>query len=86
MSEYPPGTKATAVSLIRIIDAHVKKFINYQLVIMFNAFDGNRLQNTLTPPEVAYHALTAKNNKGLIGWRRDNWGALDNYISQYTDQ
>lgn len=86
MAEYPPGTKASAKSLIRIIDSYVKKFTNYQLVIMFNAFDGDRLQNTLTPVEVGYHALTAKNNKGLIGWRRDNWGALDNYIGQYTDR
>jgi hypothetical protein len=85
MSEYPPGAKATTQSLVKIIDAYVNKFSDYQLVIMFNVFDGNRLHNTLTPPEVGYYALTAKNKKGLIGWRRDNWGALDNYISQYTD-
>ena len=53
---------------------------------MFNAFDGNRLHNTKTAPEVAYHALTTRNNWGLIGWRRDNWGALDDYIRQYTDR
>jgi hypothetical protein len=86
MSDYPQGTRATPSSLIRIIDAYVKNFQDYQLVIMFNAFDGNRLQNTLTAPEVAHHALTASTRRGLIGWRRDNWGALDNYISQYTDR
>jgi hypothetical protein len=86
MSDYPAGTRAATASLIRIIDAHVKKFSNYPLVIMFNAFDGNRLNNTKTAPEVAYHALTVRNNWGLIGWRRDNWGALDDYIRQYTDK
>lgn len=86
MSGYPPETRATPASLIRIINAHVKKFSNYPLVIMFNAFDGNRLNNTKTAPEVAYHALTVRNNWGLIGWRRDNWGALDDYIRQYTDR
>ena len=86
MSDYPSGTGATTASLIRIIDAHVKKFPSYPLVMMFNAFDGNRLNNTKTAPEVAYHALTVRNNWGLIGWRRDNWGALDDYIRQYTDR
>ncbi len=86
VSDYPEGTKATSESLKRIIDAHVKKFLNYPLVIMFNAFDCNRLNNTKTPEDVAYHALTVRNNWGLIGWRRDNWGALDDYIRQYTDK
>ena len=86
VSDYPPGTKATSASLIRVIDAHVKKYLNYPLVIIFNAFDCNRLNNTKTPDDVAYHALTTKNNWGLIGWRRDNWGALDDYIRQYTDK
>ena len=86
VSDYPAGTRATGASLTRIIDAHAKKFLNYPLVIMFNAFDCNRLNNTKTPSEVAYHALTIKNNWGLIGWRRDNWGALDDYIRQYTDR
>ena len=86
MSDHPTGTRATAETLIRIIDAHTKKFPNYPLVIIFNAFDCNRLNNTKTPAEVAYHALTTRNNWGLLGWRRDNWGALDDYIRQYTDR
>ena len=84
--DYPAGTKATGASLKRIIDAHVKKYRNYPLVIMFNVFDCNRLNNTKTPDDVAFHALTARNNWGLIGWRRDNWGALDDYIREYTDR
>jgi hypothetical protein len=86
MSQYPAGTRATTTSLNRIIDAHVNAFPNFPLVIMVSAFDGNRLGNTMNPPEVAYYALTRRNNYGPIGWRRDNWGATDAYLRSYTDQ
>ncbi|MFT3675248.1 MAG: PKD domain-containing protein [Chitinophagaceae bacterium] len=86
MSQYPAGTRATTASLNRIIDAHVDAFPNFPLVIMVSAFDGNRLGNTMNPPEVAYHALTRRNNYGPVGWRRDNWGATDTYLRWYTDQ
>jgi len=86
MSQYPAGTRATTTSLNRIIDAHVDAFPNFPLVIMVSAFDGNRLGNTMNPPEVAYHALTRRNNYGPVGWRRDNWGATDTYLRWYTDQ
>jgi hypothetical protein len=86
MPDHPEGTRATASTLIRIIDAHTKTFADYPLVIIFNVFDCNRLNNTKTPVEVAYHALTTRNNWGPIGWRRDNWGALDDYIRLYTDR
>lgn len=86
MSQYPAGTRATTASLNRIIDAHVEGFPDFPLVIMVSAFDCNRLANTMNPPEVAYHALTRNNRWGKIGWRRDNWGATDQYIRNYTDQ
>ena len=86
MSQYPAGTRATTTSLNRIIDAHVNAFPNFPLVIMVSAFDGNRLGNTMNPPEVAYYALTRRNNYGPVGWRRDNWGATDSYLRSYTDQ
>ena len=86
MSQYPAGTRATTASLNRIIDAHVNAFPNFPLVIMVSAFDGNRLGNTMNPPEVAYYALTRRNNYGPLGWRRDNWGATDTYLRSYTDQ
>ncbi len=86
MSQYPAGTRATTTSLNRIIDTHIDGFPSFPLVMLVSAFDGNRLGNTMNPPEVAYHALTRRNNWGLLGWRRDNWGATDAYLRSYTDQ
>jgi hypothetical protein len=86
MSQYPAGTRATTTSLNRIIDTHVDGFPNFPLVMLVSAFDGNRLGNTMNPPEVAYHALTRRNSWGPLGWRRDNWGATDAYLRSYTDQ
>ncbi|MFN4313799.1 MAG: PKD domain-containing protein, partial [Chitinophagaceae bacterium] len=86
MSQYPAGTRATTTSLNRIIDTHVDGFPNFPLVMLVSAFDGNRLGNTMNPPEVAYHALTRRNSWGPLGWRRDNWGATDTYLRWYTDQ
>lgn len=86
MNDYPAGMRPTAATLIRIIDAHVKGFPDFQLVALFAAFDANYLQHTMNPPEVGYHALTVRNNVGLLGWRRDNWGITDSYFRAYTDQ
>ncbi len=83
VSEFPAGTRATAASLKAIIDAHVKGFPNFPLVSIIAAFDANWLPHTMNPPEVAYYALTVKNNWGYIGWRRDQWGATDNYLTDY---
>lgn len=77
--------RATVTTLKRIIDSHTKTFTDWPLVIIFNAFDANRLNNTLVQPEIAHYALTQRNSWGLIGWRRDNWGATDDYIRRYTD-
>lgn len=85
MSDHPTGTRASIASLKRIIDAHVTNFPDFPLVVMISTFDGNRLLNTQNDPEVGYYALTAQNNFGKLGWRRDNWGALDNYISDYLE-
>lgn len=84
MANLPSGIKATDSTLMRIIDAHVTKFTDFPLVIIFNAFDGNRLANTLNSPAIARYALLQENNWGKIGWRRDNWGATDSYITSYT--
>lgn len=83
MSDHPAGTQATAATLKQIIDLHVKEFPDFQLVMLLSVFDGNMLNNTKVPPEVGYHALTVKNNKGALGWRRDNWGSLDGYLERY---
>ncbi|MFT3711285.1 MAG: DUF4832 domain-containing protein [Archangium sp.] len=88
-SQQPQAARATSVTLNRIIDAHVNGFPNQQLVAMISTFDANRLQNTMNPPDVALHALQTQNARGKLGWRRDNWGCLDNrcgdYLRYYSD-
>ena len=85
VSDYPAGTFPTVASLKKIVDAHTQGFPDFPLVAMIAAFDANWLQNTMNPPEIAYYVLTQRNNWGLIGWRRDQWGATDSYISSYLD-
>jgi len=85
ISDYPPGTFPTIATLKKIVDAHTQGFPDIPLVAMIAAFDANLLQNTMNPPEIAYYVLTQRNNWGLIGWRRDQWGATDSYISSYLE-
>ena len=80
VSQIPSAAHATTASLKAIIDAHTSTLPNFQLSIIMTAFDANWLQHTKTSPEVAYYALTTSNAYGKLGWRRDNWGATDNYI------
>ena len=85
-SDYPSGTFPTVASLKAIVDAHVNAFPNFQLVNMIAAFDANYLGNTRNPPEIAHYILTHRGtNKGPIGWRRDQWGALDDYLKSYLE-
>lgn len=83
MTSYPAGTRPTAATLKTIIDHHVKIFTDHPLSIMMSAFDAERLPNTFTPKEVTAYALQQSNNWGRLGWRRDNWGAIDDYIDRY---
>lgn len=85
VSDYPAGTFPTVASLKRIVDSHLQGFPNFQLQCMIAGFDANWLNNTKNPPEIAYYLLTARNTKGLIGWRRDQWGALDGYLKDYLE-
>ena len=85
VSDYPAGTFPTVATLKKIVDAHTQGFPDYPLVAMVAAFDANWLQNTMNPPEIAYYILTQRNNWGLIGWRRDQWGATDAYVSYYLE-
>lgn len=85
MNEFPSGTRATAASLIEIINTHIKGFPRKPLCCLIATYDANWLNHTMNPPEVAYHALTAQNEWGLLGWRRDQWGATDNYIKDYLE-
>lgn len=83
MSVFPSGTRPTEASIKKIIDAHIDAFPDIWLVAMISGFDANRLQNTMNPPGIRDYLLTVRNEKGLLGWRRDNWGATDSYITQY---
>lgn len=83
MSEFPAGNMPTISSLKKIVDAHLVGFPNYRLVALAAGLDGGSTQIPLfySPPEVAYYLLTAKNNAGEIGIRRDQWGATDGYLT-----
>jgi hypothetical protein len=83
MSEFPSGTMPTATSLKKIIDAHLQGLPNYRFVAMIAGYDAGSTQIPLfySPAEVAYYLLTARNNAGDIGIRRDQWGATDSYLS-----
>ena len=85
ISDYPAGTFPTVATLKKIVDAHTQGFPDFPLVAIISAFDANLLQNTMNPPEIAYYVLTQRNNWGLIGWRRDQWGATDSYIASYLE-
>lgn len=73
-SDFPAGRQATAASLNRIIDAHIKAFPNYPLIANMHVFDGNQFANVQVPPATGYYALTVSNNWGKIGIKRMNWG------------
>jgi len=82
----PTGSKATDATLKSIIDYSVLGLPNFRAVALVATFDGNILPNTQVSPAVGYYALTIKNNAGLVGWRRENWGWTDWYNSAWTDQ
>lgn len=86
VSDYPTGTFPTVASLKRIVDAHTQGFPDFQLQCMIAGFDAMWLNNTKNPNEIAYYLLTQRNNHGLIGWRRDQWGAIDEYLKDYLER
>ncbi len=84
-NEYPQGTFPTIATFKKIVDAHTKGFPNFPLVAMIAAFDANLLGIVNNPPEIAHYILTTRNNWGPIGWRRDQWGATDQYLKDYLE-
>lgn len=71
------GTPAepTDASKMKIIDATVDSFPDTQCNALIAMFDGNvQLSNTRNSPAIGYYALTKKNNKGLLGCKRESWG------------
>jgi hypothetical protein len=85
VSQYPSGTFPTVASFKRIVDAYTKGFPTFPLVAMIAAFDAGWLNNTKNPAEIAYYVLTQRNQWGPIGWRRDQWGATDQYLKDYLE-
>lgn len=78
---------ATSASLRRIIDSYIQGFPNQQLLAMIAGLDGGSTGWAVFPafPEISYYILTAKNNVGEIGWRRDSLGSTESYISQILE-
>lgn len=85
VNQYPAGTFPTVATFKKIIDAHTQGFPDFPLVAMIAAFDAGWLNNTMIPAEVGYYILTTKNNWGPLGWRRDQWGATDQYLKDYLE-
>jgi len=85
VNTLPSGIRPTSATYKRFIDAHIKAFPDYPLVMLLAALDAEWLWHTKTPLDVTYYALTARNNFGLIGIRRDQWGATDEYIKGYME-
>lgn len=89
VSEFPAGTRPSVATYKRIIDMHCDAFTNYPCVVLFAGYDANRLGHTMTPPEITHYLLTKRNNWGLIGWRRDQWGngrnTGDTYVHDYLE-
>lgn len=68
----PTANRATANSLLRILNAHKIAFPDIRLITLSDAFDVSNWSRV--PAEVGYALLTGSNNVGEFGWRRDNWG------------
>lgn len=61
-----------------IISWYIKYFPNNPLTILHLFYNNGGDSNV--PLESIYNALTARNNWGPIGWRRDSWGDATNYL------
>ncbi len=80
--DYPKGRKASEATLKTIIDHHTQVFDKWPLVMMIAAFDAGQINTIMNPVEVGHYALTTRNTWGLLGWRRDQWGATDGYLNK----
>lgn len=73
--------KPTVASLKRIIDIQKNAFRDIRLQAMISAVSATDSWSAVTP-EVAYYLLTASNEAGPFGIRRDNWGATEAWYNQ----
>jgi hypothetical protein len=79
---YPTGRDPSVATLKTIIDHHTEVFDRWPLVMMIAAFNGGSSSINLFDQhaELGYYALTASNDWGPVGWRRDQVGATDSYL------
>lgn len=68
-TDEPAAAHASDASLIAIAQAHIDAFPNNWLLASVSAYDLRYVSNV-----VSYFMLTAKNNKGNIGFRSDHGG------------
>ncbi len=80
---YPTGTFPTVATLKAIIDIHKNNYNPYQLCIIINVFDNNRLPNTNIPAEVGVYAYRTRTSKGWMGSRIDHAGEQTGYDDFY---
>lgn len=86
-SEYPAGTFPSIASLQGIVDAHRNNITLWPLCTILNSLDGNfdggnGFNNTNIPKEVGQYIMDNGNAWGDIGWRRDQWGDINNYYRE----
>lgn len=84
---YPAGRQPTVAGLKGIVDAYVKVWDKWPLVIPIAAFNGGSSGIPLFIPyaEFAYYLCTTKNAWGTIGIRKDQWGAPDGYLADLAE-
>lgn len=84
IANWPSGRFGTATNIINIINFQINAFPDIPFVALANTADagfdnGNGFQNTKIPAQVGIYVLTARNNFGLIGRRRDQVGNDEDY-------
>ena len=79
-----PGRFPTVATWKTLIDQQVDAFDDYKCTFIMNILDNERFDNTRIPAEVGHYALTKTNNKGLLGFRRDQWGDPGSYYKDIS--
>lgn len=76
---YPANFTPTVATIDSLVAYHMEAFPNFKAVNMIEIFNASGDSNI--PLAATWYALTAKNNVGGTGWRRDNWGDATNYLA-----
>lgn len=82
------GPTPTSTACNAIIDAYKAAFHQFYLTAMIGNFSGGQPGPTgtgITPLATSTYLLKTVTDKGPVGWRRDNYGQVDNYIRLWTD-